>query len=74
MISKVQPRMSEGNTKFGVVISVTGKESLELNRINRSTLWEDIIKKEYEDVQVDFKLSKEKEKVHMCLLHLKKYL
>ena len=63
MLNQVQSRMRKNNMKFGIVIPKTVKEALALDRENGNNYWEDAIKKEYEDVNVAFKLLKNGEKV-----------
>ena len=63
MISKVKTRMRKNNMKFGVVIPTTVKEALELDRQNGNSHWQDAIKKEYDAVNVAFKLLKDGQKV-----------
>ena len=63
ILNKVKTRMRKNNIKFGVVVPRTVKEAIELDRMNGNNLWQDAIKKEYDSVNVAFKLLKDGESI-----------
>jgi hypothetical protein len=56
LVRKQNPRYLKRTHKFGIELSKTIKEALELDKKNGNTFWADAISKEMKDVHVAFKI------------------